>query len=98
MPTICVMLIAATYDQVIALSTTFIAADGGRTREDGEVEDHGSSAMTPGDQDCGQRKVSEEPAATLPADDEAGDRCRLSDSIVGIFDRLREAAETHDGD
>jgi hypothetical protein len=54
--------------------------------------------MTSGDQDCGQRKVSEEPAAAQPADDETGDRSRLSDSIVGVFDRLREAAETHDGD
>jgi len=54
--------------------------------------------MTSGDQDCGQRKASEEQAAALPADDETGDRSSLSDSIVGIFDRLREAAETHDDD
>jgi hypothetical protein len=51
-----------------------------------------------GDQECGQREGSEEPAAAHPADDETGDRSRLSDSIVGLFDRLREAAETHDGD
>jgi hypothetical protein len=54
--------------------------------------------VTSGDQGCGQREGSEEPAATQPADDESGDRSRLSDSIVGVFDRLRKAAETHDGD
>ncbi len=49
--------------------------------------------MTSGDQERGQR---EEPAAKQPADDETGARSRLSDSIVGVLDRLREAAETHD--
>jgi hypothetical protein len=51
--------------------------------------------VTSGVQDSGQRK---EPPAPLPPDDETGDRSRLSDSIVGLFDRLREAAETHDGE
>jgi hypothetical protein len=51
-----------------------------------------------GDHGSGQREGSEEPAAAQPADDETGDRSGLSDSIVGMFDRLREAAETHDGD
>lgn len=32
------------------------------------------------------------------ADDGIGDRSGLSDSIVGLFDRLREAAEAHDGE
>lgn len=54
--------------------------------------------MTSGDAERGQREEREKPAATQPADDKAGDRSRLSDSIVGVFDRLREAAETHDGD
>jgi hypothetical protein len=54
--------------------------------------------VTSGDQGCGQREGSEEPAATQPAEDETGGPSRLSDSIVGLFDRLREAAETHDDD
>jgi hypothetical protein len=54
--------------------------------------------MTSGDQGRGKREAREEPAVTQPADDETGDRSRLSDSIVGLFDRLREAAETHDGE
>jgi hypothetical protein len=45
-----------------------------------------------------KREGSEEPAARRPADDEADDRSRLSDSIVGLFDRLRAAAESHDGE
>jgi hypothetical protein len=54
--------------------------------------------VTSWDQECGQREGREEPAATPPADDETGERSRLSDSIVGLFDRLRAAAETHDGE
>jgi hypothetical protein len=45
-----------------------------------------------------RKRGSEEPAASRPADDEADDRSRLSDSIVGLFDRLRAAAESHDGE
>jgi hypothetical protein len=52
--------------------------------------------MRSGDQERPQRE--EHQAPTQPADDETGDRSRLSDSIVGLFDRLREAAETHDGE
>jgi hypothetical protein len=70
--------------------------------------------VTSGVQDTGQREGRAEPAAPRPADQtaprpadqtalrpadhETGERSRLSDSIVGLFDRLREAAETHDGD
>jgi hypothetical protein len=54
--------------------------------------------VTSGDQGCGRPGGSEEPAAEQPADDETGDRSGLSDSIAGVLDRLREAAETHDGD
>jgi len=51
--------------------------------------------VTSGIQDRRQR---EEPAATQPAHDETGERSSLSDSMVGLFDRLRAAAETHDGE
>jgi hypothetical protein len=83
----------------VFIPAAFIPAAGGRTREDREVGDRGSDsvAVTAGNQDRGQRQGSE-PAASQPADDETGERGRLSDSIVGLFDRLREAAETHDGD
>jgi len=57
-----------------------------------------SSGMTSRDRDSGQREKSAEPAAAQPADDEAGQRSSLSDSMVGLFDRLRAAAETHDGE
>jgi hypothetical protein len=78
-----------------ALSTTFIPAVRGRT---GMTERSGIvavSAVTSGDKDRGQR---EEPAARQPVGDETGERSRLSDSIVGLFDRLREAAEQADGE
>ena len=42
------------------------------------------------DRDAGQRSNGE-PAITQSAD------VGLGDSIVGLFDRLREAAEAHDG-
>jgi hypothetical protein len=51
--------------------------------------------VTTGAQDRRQR---EEPAATRPDRDEAGERSSLSDSMIGLFDRLRAAAETHDGE
>jgi hypothetical protein len=54
-----------------------------------------SSAVTSGNRN---REGREEPAVRRPADDEAGERSRLSDSIVGLFDRLRAAAESHDGE
>jgi hypothetical protein len=54
--------------------------------------------MTSGDPERGQREARQEPAATQPADDETGARNGLSDSMVGVFDRLREAAETRDGE
>ena len=56
------------------------------------------TSVTSGDQERGQREEREEPTAPQPADDDTGDGSELSDSIVGVFDRLREAAETHDGD
>jgi hypothetical protein len=54
--------------------------------------------MTSRDPDRGHREKSAEPAATRPADDEPAERISLSDSMVGLFDRLRAAAETHDGE
>jgi hypothetical protein len=54
--------------------------------------------VTSGIQDRGQREGSEQPAAPQPADDETGDHSGLSDSMVGLFDRLRDAAATHDGE
>ena len=54
--------------------------------------------VTSGVQDRRQREGRDEPAATQPGDDETGERSSLSDSIVGLFDRLREAAESHDGE
>jgi hypothetical protein len=54
-----------------------------------------SSAVTSGNR---HRDGGEEPAARPPADDKDDDRSRLSDSIVGLFDRLRAAAESHDGE
>jgi len=54
--------------------------------------------MTSVDKDCGQLEGRREPPAAQPDNDGTSDRNRLSDSIVGLFDRLREAAEAHDGD
>jgi hypothetical protein len=54
--------------------------------------------VTSGIQGRRQREGREEPAATQPSDDETGERSSLSDSIVGLFDRLREAAESHDSE
>ena len=51
--------------------------------------------MTSGEEGREQRN---EPPARSPAEDEASNRSTLSDSIVGLFARFREAAETHDGE
>jgi hypothetical protein len=54
--------------------------------------------MTSRDQDRGHRGKGEVPPDAQAAGDETGESSRLSDSIVGLFDRLREAAASHDGE
>jgi len=85
-----------TSDPAVAVGTTRLSRG---PREGQEKTERSkivrSTAVTSENRD---REGREEPAARRPPEDEAGERSRLSDSIVGLFDRLRAAAESHDGE
>jgi hypothetical protein len=54
--------------------------------------------VTSGVQDRAHSEADEKPASARTSGDDTGERSILSDSMVGLFDRLRAAAETHDGE